>query len=63
MVSIYVEADAFLYKMVRLLVTTLVATSRYTELGTSLEDLLRTAEGRCYPVAPPNGLFLEKITY
>ena len=62
-VSIHVEAEAFLYKMVRLLVATLVATSRRPELGTELQHLLATVQGRNYGPAPANGLFLERITY
>lgn len=67
---IYVEADAFLYRMVRVLVTALVAAGQHVvrpqELEvaepTSLAMALKRVKGQCR-IAPPNGLFLQRITY
>jgi tRNA pseudouridine38-40 synthase len=64
LIEIEVEADAFLYQMVRNLVGALIAVGR-GELGN--EDLQRLTAGRdrakCPPPAPPQGLCLVQVTY
>eukprot|EP00434_Breviolum_minutum_P028666 symbB.v1.2.025367.t1/scaffold2417.1/size139139/2 len=68
--SIYVEADAFLYRMVRVIITALVAAGRQIihpcELQVSdpemLEKTMARIKSQCQ-IAPANGLFLQKITY
>lgn len=58
------EGDGFLYKMVRLMVGSLIRVGRGKLELTDLEEAL--AEGRpgvAGPAAPPQGLCLEKVEY
>ena len=63
-VEIEVEADAFLYNMVRIITGTLVevGTGRYSEadIVDMIEARDRTSAGM---TAPPQGLFLKKVFY
>ncbi|CAJ1402526.1 unnamed protein product [Effrenium voratum] len=67
LVSIHVESDAFLYRMVRVLVTALVAIGRRALDPAEMKEGRREAamqevKGRLR-LAPPNGLFLQNIVY
>ena len=63
-VVFYVEADGFLYNMVRIMAGTLY----YVSLGKINEDeiediILSKNRNRAGITAPPNGLFLSKVNY
>ena len=64
LIGIEIEADAFLYQMVRNLVGALIAAGRQ-EL--TKQDLQRLTQGRdrtqCPPPAPPQGLCLMQVNY
>lgn len=59
-----VEANAFLYRMVRSLVGSLVAVGMQDWLVTDFEAAFQSRDrNRSAPAAPPQGLFLASITY
>lgn len=63
-VSILVEGDRFLYKMVRTLVGTLVGIGRGKRPSASMREILAVGDRRLVgETAPPHGLFLRKIIY
>jgi tRNA pseudouridine38-40 synthase len=64
LIEIEIEADAFLYQMVRNIVGALIVAGRGQITG---EDVQRLTEGldrtKCPPPAPPQGLCLVKVNY
>jgi len=63
-ITIEVEADGFLYNMVRAIVGTLVEVGRGAESETWPVEVLRAADRNLAgPTAPPQGLFLVKVDY
>ncbi|MGA2799381.1 MAG: hypothetical protein ABSE63_17500, partial [Thermoguttaceae bacterium] len=63
-ITIEVEADGFLYNMVRVIVGTLVEVGRGVKPETWPAEVLRAADRRLAgPTAPPQGLFLVKVDY
>lgn len=63
-VTIEVEADGFLYNMVRAIVGTLVEVGRGAEPESWVADVLAAADRRAAgPNAPPQGLFLVSVDY
>ena len=63
-IAIEVEADGFLYNMVRAIVGTLVEVGRGVKPETWPAEVLRAADRRLAgPTAPPQGLFLVKVDY
>ena len=64
LITIEVEADGFLYNMVRALVGTLVEVGRGVQGETWPAEVLKAADRRLAgPTAPPQGLFLVKVDY
>lgn len=63
-ITIEVEADGFLYNMVRAIVGTLVEVGRGARPETWPAEVLRAANRQLAgPTAPPQGLFLVKVNY
>lgn len=64
MVTITVEADGFLYNMVRIIVGTLLYVAQGKIYPCDIPDIIK-AEDRSYagPTAPPEGLYLNKVFY
>jgi tRNA pseudouridine38-40 synthase len=63
-IIIEVEADGFLYNMVRAIVGTLVEVGRGRRAETWPGEVLRGANRRAAgPTAPPQGLFLVSVEY
>jgi tRNA pseudouridine38-40 synthase len=63
-ITIEVEADGFLYNMVRAIVGTLVEVGRGRRSETWPGEVLRAANRRAAgPTAPPQGLFLVRVEY
>jgi tRNA pseudouridine38-40 synthase len=63
-IKIRIEADGFLRHMVRNIIGTLVEIGRARIPAEKIKDILESLDRRkAGPTAPPNGLFLEKITY
>lgn len=63
-ISIMVEGDRFLYKMVRALVGTLVEIGRGKRVPSDMNGILATGDrSRVGETAPAHGLFLRKIIY
>ena len=64
MVTITVEADGFLYNMVRIIVGTLLYVAQGKIHPCDIPDIIK-AEDRSYagPTAPPEGLYLNKVFY
>ncbi len=64
LITFIIEADAFLYKMVRMIVGTLLD---FSIKKRPPEDILRILENNVarnsVKIAPPNGLFLVKVKY
>jgi tRNA pseudouridine38-40 synthase len=64
LIEIEIEADAFLYQMVRNIVGALIVAGRGQMTG---EDVRRLTEGldrtKCPPPAPPQGLCLVQVNY
>lgn len=59
-----VEADGFLYNMVRAIAGTLVQVGRGFWPEQQVEDVLKAMDRRLAgPTAPPEGLFLMRVTY
>jgi tRNA pseudouridine38-40 synthase len=59
-----VEADGFLYNMVRAIAGTLVQVGRGFWPESQVEEVLRAMDRRLAgPTAPPEGLFLMRVTY
>jgi tRNA pseudouridine38-40 synthase len=59
-----VEADGFLYNMVRAITGTLVQVGRGFWPEHQVEDVLKAMDRRLAgPTAPPEGLFLMRVTY
>lgn len=59
-----VAADGFLYKMVRLMVGTLLEVGRGKILPQLVGEILDTGErGKGGPALPPQGLYLERVYY
>lgn len=64
MISILIEADGFLYKMVRSLVGTLLEIgSGKMELSTLRKILSSKDHNLIGPTAPPQGLILKRVSY
>jgi len=63
-ITVEVEADGFLYNMVRAIVGTLVEVGRGAWGESWPGEVLRAADRRAAgPTAPPQGLFLVKVEY
>ena len=63
-IAIEVQADGFLYNMVRAIVGTLVEVGRGAKPETWPAQVLRAADRRLAgPTAPPQGLFLVNVDY
>lgn len=64
MVTITIEADGFLYNMVRIIVGTLLLVAQGKVLPNQIPDIInaldRSAAG---PTAPPQGLYLNRVIY
>ena len=60
----YIEANAFLYRMVRSMVGSLKLVGDGSWSVEHFHDALLAADpARCGQVAPPQGLFLHSVTY
>jgi len=63
-VTIEVEADGFLYNMVRTMVGTLVRVGRHARPESWVAEVLAARDRRAAgPTAPPQGLFLVEVEY
>jgi tRNA pseudouridine38-40 synthase len=63
-ITVEVEADGFLYNMVRAIVGTLVEVGRGARPESWPAEVLRAADRRAAgPTAPPQGLFLDSVDY
>jgi tRNA pseudouridine38-40 synthase len=63
-IAIDVEADGFLYNMVRTIVGTLVRVGRGKRPESWVAEVLAAADRRAAgPTAPPQGLFLVSVEY
>jgi tRNA pseudouridine38-40 synthase len=63
-ITIEIEADGFLYNMVRAIVGTLVEVGRGRRGEDWPGELLRALDRRAAgPTAPPQGLFLVRVDY
>jgi tRNA pseudouridine38-40 synthase len=63
-IAIDVQADGFLYHMVRIIVGTLVEVGRGARPVEWPAEVLRAADRKCAgPTAPPQGLFLVEVEY
>ena len=63
-IAIEVEADGFLYNMVRAIVGTLVEVGRGAQPESWVAEVLAAADRRTAgPTAPPQGLFLVQVDY
>ncbi len=63
-ITVTVEADAFLYNMVRIMVGTLAEIGFGKIRGEDLPQLIAACDRkRCGLTAPPEGLFLKKVYY
>jgi tRNA pseudouridine38-40 synthase len=64
LVAVEVEADGFLYNMVRTIVGTLVKVGRHARNESSVAEVLSARDRRAAgPTAPPQGLFLVEVKY
>ena len=63
-ITLEVEADGFLYNMVRAIVGSLVEIGRAAQSQSWLAEVLESKDRkRAGPTAPPQGLFLVDVTY
>ncbi|MBO5955841.1 MAG: tRNA pseudouridine synthase A, partial [Clostridia bacterium] len=63
-IEIEVEADAFLYNMVRIIVGTLVDVGTGKKTRADIEEIIRDCDRRgAGMTAPPEGLFLKKVFF
>ena len=63
-VVFYVEADGFLYNMVRIMAGTLYFVSLDKIKENQIKDIILSKDrNRAGITAPPNGLFLSKVNY
>jgi tRNA pseudouridine38-40 synthase len=63
-VAVEVEADGFLYNMVRTIVGTLVKVGRHARAESWVAEVLSARDRRAAgPTAPPHGLFLVEVKY
>ena len=63
-ITIEIEADGFLYNMVRAIVGTLVEVGRGAEHESWVAEVLAATDRRAAgPTAPPQGLFLVQVEY
>jgi tRNA pseudouridine38-40 synthase len=63
-INLEIEADGFLYHMVRAIVGTLVEVGRGAQSETWPAEVLRAADrSAAGPTAPPQGLFLLRVDY
>ncbi len=64
MIRLRIEADSFLYHLVRMMVGTLVEVGRGKMQTAQVANILAAKDiGRAGPRAPAKGLFLEKVYY
>ncbi|MGN0517523.1 MAG: tRNA pseudouridine(38-40) synthase TruA [Acutalibacteraceae bacterium] len=64
MVIISVEADGFLYNMVRIIVGTLLRVAQGKIPVDGITDIIEAKDrSKAGPTAPPQGLYLEKVFY
>jgi tRNA pseudouridine38-40 synthase len=64
LVAVEVEADGFLYNMVRTIVGTLAKVGRHAQDESWVAEVLATRDRRAAgPTAPPHGLFLVEVKY
>ena len=63
-IEVTVEAKSFLHRQVRSIVGSLVEVGRGAKQESWIKDILDARErSACGPVAPPDGLFLERVEY
>ncbi|GAB5456967.1 MAG: hypothetical protein Hens2KO_31960 [Henriciella sp.] len=63
-IEITVEAKSFLHRQVRSIVGSLVEVGRGARQEDWIAEILDAKErAACGPVAPPDGLFLERVEY
>ncbi len=63
-IAIRTSARSFLHRQVRSIVGSLVEVGRHKENAAWIGDILRAADRTlCGPVAPPEGLYLESVSY
>ena len=63
-IKIFVSADGFLYKMVRIIVGTLIEVGKGKIKPESIERIIKNGDrSKAGPCVPPNGLVLEKVFY
>jgi tRNA pseudouridine38-40 synthase len=64
LIEVEIEANAFLYQMVRNIVGALIEVGRGRLSSQDLERMMRERDRtKCPPPAPPQGLCLEKVKY
>jgi tRNA pseudouridine38-40 synthase len=63
-IAIRTSARSFLHRQVRSMVGSLVEVGRHKESVRWIADILKAADRTlCGPVAPPEGLYLERVHY
>ena len=64
MVTIRIEADGFLYNMVRIIVGTLLSVAQGKTEPEDIDVILSALDrSKAGPTAPPQGLYLNKVIY